>query len=171
MSFRNLPEDVRNAMLTPFHNILPASPSSGALYLGSLSALLDDSVDELRSLNVSVLVQALDFSCLLLTEEDGFTLYRIDIKDLPTQRLDTTLLEAACDYIDEMRGSGKSVLVHCQQGVSRSASIVIAYLIRKNRWSYREAFAFVKGKRACVQPNLGFAACLRSWDEQQNGAQ
>ena len=51
------------------------------------------------------------------------------------------------------------------QGVSRSASIVIAYLIRNHHMTYNEAFKFVKSKRACVKPNPGFVRCLRAWEE------
>ena len=51
------------------------------------------------------------------------------------------------------------------QGVSRSASIVIAYLIRNYHMTYNEAFKFVKSKRACVKPNPGFVKCLRAWEE------
>jgi protein-tyrosine phosphatase len=53
--------------------------------------------------------------------------------------------------------------VHCQQGVSRSPSIVIAYLIRNHGMSYESALAFVRRKRACVKPNPGFAQALVEW--------
>lgn len=49
-----------------------------------------------------------------------------------------------------------SVLVHCAAGVSRSASIVIAYLMRNNGMNYTEAYALVKNKRFVICPNHGF---------------
>ena len=49
-----------------------------------------------------------------------------------------------------------SVLVHCAAGVSRSASIVIAYLMRIKGWTYAEAFSYVKSKRFVICPNSGF---------------
>ena len=48
------------------------------------------------------------------------------------------------------------MLVHCQQGVSRSASIVIAFLIKKFKVCYKDALDFVKKKRSIVNPNEGF---------------
>ena len=50
------------------------------------------------------------------------------------------------------------------QGVSRSAAIVIAYLIRNHHLSYDNAFDLVKRKRACVKPNAGFVRALQEWE-------
>ena len=108
-------------MSTPFHNILPptdpqaASSIEGGLYLGSLSAVVDPSVDALRHLHITHIVQVFNVPWLVLTEEEGFTCYRVDIEDVPSQKLDTQLLEQVCAYIEETRKGGKSVLVHCQQ--------------------------------------------------------
>lgn len=57
------------------------------------------------------------------------------------------------------------VFVHCTAGVSRSASLVIAYLIKKYRAPYEEALSFVQRKRACVKPNPGFERELKSFEK------
>jgi protein-tyrosine phosphatase len=41
-------------------------------------------------------------------------------------------------------------------GVSRSATIVIAYLMKKKHLSFKQAFEFVKIRRVIVWPNDGF---------------
>lgn len=46
------------------------------------------------------------------------------------------------------------MLVHCQFGVSRSASFVIAYVMALHGWSFEEAFRFVGGRRPGVASNL-----------------
>lgn len=46
------------------------------------------------------------------------------------------------------RRSGGRCLVHCVQGISRSASVVIAYLMHYKRWTYERALAFVKVRSA-----------------------
>eukprot|EP01126_Amoeba_proteus_P048340 TRINITY_DN5582_c0_g1_i4.p1 TRINITY_DN5582_c0_g1~~TRINITY_DN5582_c0_g1_i4.p1 ORF type:complete len:114 (+),score=14.84 TRINITY_DN5582_c0_g1_i4:771-1112(+) len=56
---------------------------------------------------------------------------------------------------------GKKVLVHCSGGVSRSPSVVIAYLMALNGMSYGEAHAEVKRKRNGVKPNPTFQNQLK----------
>ena len=52
------------------------------------------------------------------------------------------------------------------QGVSRSAAVVIAYLIYTHNMSYDSAFDLVKRKRACIKPNSGFVRALQDWERQ-----
>jgi protein-tyrosine phosphatase len=121
----DLPPEIQVAIDTPFHNVLPPEPGSlgpnsvGGLYIGSLSAVVGGSVNALRSLNISIIIQVLHIPFLVLSEEEGFTCYRVDIDDQPSQNLDAQLLEQVCVYIEEMRNSGKGVLVHCQQASLR----------------------------------------------------
>jgi len=46
--------------------------------------------------------------------------------------------------------------VHCYAGVSRSATIVIAYLMAEMNMGFMDAFSFTKSKRFVVFPNFGF---------------
>ncbi|KIY45934.1 phosphatases II [Fistulina hepatica ATCC 64428] len=160
--FDNVSTEVMQAMCTPMHVILPPSGSNGGtLYMGSLSAVNDK--DLLLSHRISHLVQVLDVPWLPLSEKDGFNCYKIPVHDQSSVDL-RPHLEAVCDYIDRALKSGQSVLVHCQQGVSRSAAIVIAYLIRNHGMTYDTAFGLCKSRRACVKPNSGFVMALREWE-------
>jgi protein-tyrosine phosphatase len=69
-------------------------------------------------------------------------------------------LDSAVDFMVDARGKG-NVLVHCAMGVSRSASMVIAYLVREHQMSLAEALAYLKEKRSCIKPNRGFMKQLR----------
>ena len=59
-------------------------------------------------------------------------------------------------YIRRAYESGSKVLVHCKMGVSRSASVVIAYAMKVKDWDLTEALQHVKEKRGCVKPNVSF---------------
>lgn len=61
--------------------------------------------------------------------------------------------------------SGKT-LIHCRAGISRSSTIVMAFLMREQRWSLNQAFTFVKSKRKCVAPNFGFLGQLQKFEEE-----
>jgi protein-tyrosine phosphatase len=56
------------------------------------------------------------------------------------------------------------VLVHCIAGYSRSASLVVAYLIGHAALTFDEALALVKERRPVAEPNLGFANQLRAFE-------
>ncbi|KAL1524506.1 hypothetical protein AB1Y20_019400 [Prymnesium parvum] len=83
------------------------------------------------------------------------TLYLLD-----SEREDiSTILYDAVEFIEQATAKGK-VYVHCHQGVSRSSSMVIAYLMWTHNLSYSEAFQRVKDIRGVANPNAGFIARL-----------
>ncbi|KAI1291736.1 Protein phosphatase Slingshot [Halotydeus destructor] len=59
-------------------------------------------------------------------------------------------------YIYKSMEEGSKVLVHCKMGISRSASVVIAYVMKSKNWSLKQALQFVKNKRNCIRPNENF---------------
>ena len=60
-----------------------------------------------------------------------------------------------CELIDDRVQQNKRVLVHCQCGVSRSASLVVAYGIYKNpQISVQEAYDTVKSRSRWIGPNM-----------------
>lgn len=71
-------------------------------------------------------------------------------------------------YIEAARAKGGRVLVHCHAGVSRSSTIVIAYLMWMHQWTFTSAIGFVKQQRPCVDPNIGFIGQLMEFDQELN---
>lgn len=69
--------------------------------------------------------------------------------------------------LDSATGEAKrpTVLVHCQKGRSRSATIVMAYLIKANGWTVTEALTYCTKRRPSVEPNIGFLSALGEWQE------
>ncbi|KAF6257338.1 vacuolar protein sorting-associated protein 26-domain-containing protein [Scenedesmus sp. NREL 46B-D3] len=71
---------------------------------------------------------------------------------------------AAFEFIDKAIASGGTVLVHCQAGISRSASVVIGYRMWKDMMSVDAATAAVQRARPIVRPNAGFKCQLRAFE-------
>ncbi|XP_019960991.1 dual specificity protein phosphatase 26-like [Paralichthys olivaceus] len=74
----------------------------------------------------------------------------------------------AADFIHRALSRGDKVLVHCHVGVSRSATLVLAYLMLKQNLTLVEAICAVKDKRG-VSPNRGFLRQLIELDGQLFG--
>nr|CDQ02924.1 Bm2340, isoform a [Brugia malayi] len=58
--------------------------------------------------------------------------------------------------IETVISSGGNVLVHCMAGVSRSATICLAFLTKFCCKSLRQAYQLMAQKRPFVRPNIGF---------------
>lgn len=53
-------------------------------------------------------------------------------------------------------GNRGKVFIHCSQGVSRSTTLLIAYLMWRSEQPYDEVFQQVKAARGVANPNIGF---------------
>lgn len=67
--------------------------------------------------------------------------------------------------IDGVKASGGRVLVHCHAGVSRSATVCMAYVMKTLDFDLRSAYDYVKTKRHCVSPNLHFMGQLLEFEK------
>lgn len=73
--------------------------------------------------------------------------------------------EDAHKFIDEHINKGESILVHCKAGISRSATIIISYLMKKQKIKYNESIEIVRKKRKKIDPNLGFCSQLLKFEK------
>ena len=74
--------------------------------------------------------------------------------------------EATNSFIEEALASDKCVLVHCLAGVSRSPTIVIAYLMGCKGLCLAQAMSLVQAKRGIIQPNKYFMEQLQQYEQQ-----
>lgn len=102
---------------------------------------------------------------------DGFTSIITQDRHLKIFCLDSSHqdllihMRQACEFIETSLDHG-GVLVHCLQGISRSATFVIAYLMRRDRRSLDEVLADVKLKRK-VRPSENFMTQLDLWGQME----
>jgi len=94
-------------------------------------------------------------------EEFNYKVIKVD--DHADQDL-TAFFSECIDFIEEGRKNG-GVLVHCAAGISRSATIVISYVMTMEKMGMEDAFAFVRGKRSIICPNSGFREQLVKFEE------
>lgn len=87
----------------------------------------------------------------------AITYKRLNLCDEVTVRI-TDVFAEAFDFLDAVGKTpeGGRVLVHCAEGISRSATVVIAYLMRTYGLSLHAAYSHAKNQRKQVFPNLGF---------------
>ncbi|XP_074084342.1 dual specificity protein phosphatase 4 [Macrotis lagotis] len=72
----------------------------------------------------------------------------------------------AIEFIDSVHARQGRVLVHCQAGISRSATICLAYLMMKKKVRLEAAFEFVKQRRSVISPNFSFMGQLLQFEAQ-----
>ncbi|XP_026551508.1 dual specificity protein phosphatase 10 [Pseudonaja textilis] len=148
--------DIENAELTP---ILPF------LFLGNEHDAQD--LEKIQRLNIGYIINVTTHLPLYHYEKGLFIYKRLPATDSNKQNL-RQYFEEAFEFIEEAHQCGKGLLIHCQAGVSRSATIVIAYLMKHTRMTMTDAYKFVKGKRPIISPNLNFMGQLLEFEEDLN---
>ena len=68
------------------------------------------------------------------------------------------------NFIDNAINSGGKVLIHCMYGISRSSTILIAYLKWKYNISVSKALEWIRSARPIANPNNGFILQLREYN-------
>lgn len=71
-------------------------------------------------------------------------------------------------FPDDCRQTGGHVLIHCHAGVSRSATITIAYILKHTKMTMTDAYKYVKGKRIIISPNFNFMGQLMEFERDLN---
>ena len=104
----------------------------------------------------------------LYTEEREGRIKVLDIKGVCDDGIDTLepQLAPVCEWIDRARENGGKVLVHCRVGVSRSATVTIAYVMKCLGIPLAEAYLIVRSRRLSVliQPNMRLLYNLCGWE-------
>jgi len=139
---------------TVFNQIAPLTPR---LYLAAATALSPTVLD---SLSISLVINVTKE--LPILPVDGARTVRISVGDDTSTNL-YSYFEYITTLIREEEEQGGVVLVHCVAGVSRSATICLAYLT-KYYGSLYETWCHVRTIRPWVRPNYYFMEQLLQWE-------
>ncbi|XP_043121018.1 dual specificity protein phosphatase 8 [Puntigrus tetrazona] len=88
---------------------------------------------------------------------------RIPVNDSYCEKL-LPWLEKTNEFIDKAKVSNCRVIVHCLAGISRSATIAIAYIMKTMGLSSDDAYRFVKDRRPSISPNFNFLGQLLEFE-------
>ena len=131
------------------------------LYLGTFANACD--IKEIRRLKINYILNVAG-ECKNKNLPKDIKELHFDIQDYENFEL-YDYFDEANEFINKCRLEGGVLLVHCKYGISRSASFIIAYLIKYMRYPVDYAFNFVFQKRNQIKPNEGFMYQLYKYGE------
>eukprot|EP00744_Colponema_vietnamica_P028438 GILI01043241.1.p1 GENE.GILI01043241.1~~GILI01043241.1.p1 ORF type:complete len:360 (+),score=99.25 GILI01043241.1:108-1187(+) len=131
----------------------------GFLYLASCNALDDEEFLQQKGIK-HVLNVAKDVN----THKSHFSKLGISVTNFPIDDLESfniqTYFDQSFALLTDLEARKLPVIVNCAMGVSRSATMVIGYLMHAHGLSLKDAFSIVRERRSVVQPNKGFMKAL-----------
>jgi len=141
-----------------------ASMITPRLYLSGYRAA--GNTENLQALGITHVISIVDFDPNIPNYIPSANKLHIRLFDLETEDL-LTYLPSTTDFITQALAENESnkVLVHCMMGISRSATVVCAYIIVTEKMLASDAIEYVKKKREIICPNLGFRKQLEMYSE------
>ncbi|XP_031343255.1 dual specificity protein phosphatase 14 isoform X1 [Photinus pyralis] len=94
--------------------------------------------------------------------------YRIRAFDSPNQNI-RQYFDISADLIHQISLRDGKTLIHCTAGVSRSATLCIAYLMKYHKLSLIESYNYLKLRRPIIKPNCGFFRQLIEYERELFG--
>ncbi|GAX75987.1 hypothetical protein CEUSTIGMA_g3430.t1 [Chlamydomonas eustigma] len=134
----------------------PSQIIPNVLYLGDWSHA--EAVQDLNDLNVKRVITIHNHPENLKLP-GKFKQLRLELPDVESADI-SQYFNQVYEFVEEGRAQAEGVLVHCGAGVSRSATLAMMYLMRKNRWSAAKARTEVTERRSLVCINDGFWRAL-----------
>ena len=118
------------------------------IYLGKVDGLKDK--DYFKAEKITSILSLIE-NVPEVDKELNINHKKIHIDDLYSENI-IKYFKECIDFIE----TSEKIFIHCECGVSRSATIVIAYLMWKTHSTFNEAYLFVKKTRPEIDPNNGF---------------
>lgn len=90
---------------------------------------------------------------------------RIRVLDSPNQNI-RQYFDISADLVHQISLRDGKTLIHCTAGVSRSATLCIAYLMKYHKLSLIESYNYLKLRRPIIKPNCGFFRQLIEYERE-----
>lgn len=136
-------------------------PDMDSLFIGGLKAL--DRPDNLEEAGITHILSVLEFDPCDYEEFSRYTKLLIQVEDHPGENLLKHFANTN-SFLDSALTGGGVILVHCAMGVSRSATVVCAYLMYKHKFSPQEALERLRSVRPLCTPNDRFMDQLEVYE-------
>ncbi|GAB1607565.1 dual specificity protein phosphatase 4-like [Argonauta hians] len=120
-------------------------------------------IDLLKKLGMTAVINV-SSSCSNYFPND-FRYLTIPVEDSQYADL-SSWFQQAITFIDQEKSVGGRVLVHCHAGVSRSATVCLAYLMQYDGLGLDSAFEYVQSRRSVISPNLNFMKQLQDFEKE-----
>lgn len=144
------------------HIGMSAMDDEGLLYLGNIHDVMEDGDHRLKEMGIQHVITV----CGRLPDKRarqldamGIRRRELGLEDVPSEAIHMHF-DDICSCIQQAFERREPVLVHCMAGISRSATFVLAFLMKHRGMRLLEAFEYVLERRPIVQPNVGFARQL-----------
>ncbi|KAG6599622.1 Dual specificity protein phosphatase 1 [Phytophthora cinnamomi] len=160
--FRKMREAFMAKMFETKDNVPVAVDGVSGLFIGSYGAA--NNLDALKREGITHILCVSPTLPLQFPEE--FAYLRLEVADLPSVHI-SDFFDEALGFVDVALETGGKVLVHCFMGRSRSATIVLAYLIAREALTLSDALNKLRAVRPQAQPNTGFYQELRAFEAAQ----
>lgn len=134
-------------------------PRAGNLFIGGLYALYQ--TDLIKAAGITHVLSIIDYDPLLQEKFKHLRHYHIRADDHPNENLLQHFTKTN-EYIEDGVKNG-GVFVHCAMGKSRSATIVVAYLMWKYHVTWEQGLEQLCEGRPVCDPNLGFKEQLQAY--------
>ena len=130
------------------------------LYLGSYQNACN--IKDLKDLKINYIL-----NCAVECQNKNYEniiYYQAKIHDLPNFNI-SIFFSKTNNFINKAKLAGKNILIHCQLGISRSTTCLIAYMIKYMGYNTVSAMQFIKNKRPHIMPNFGFLQQLKNYED------
>jgi predicted protein tyrosine phosphatase len=130
-----------------------------SLYLGNIRS---GTAPIAKKIGVSHIVEVHDKKFKNTDHVEGVQYLSLEFDDRSFVDISQQLVQATGFIANSVKGGG-TVLVHCSAGASRSASLVLGYLVATEQLTVEDALQQLRAIRSVVDPNCGFLNQVREY--------